>query len=355
MIATQNAADKTQKFLDDFKVSKPVIGLPGLGWDTPEMAAAVSNAGGLGVLHIGFKTEEEIERDVAKVRSLTDEPFAVLMFPQKESILDAEKLRLQDTALSPLREDLGCTAARPISAPLFDNQFRKIVELKVPAVGLRLGGLREPYMEELEANGISVFGIASNLRDAKVLVSSGVNAVVAAGWAEEGLLSHEEIGKDQAEIDSLVLWSECARALRVPVLGAGSVTTQNQVRVIKALGLAGFMLSDALLLAKESPIPDSWRTKVMYLADSASETSDTFMGRASRYLSNGLAQIFPEKGLPVLQLPYQYFALKDIFDKALEIGRIDLALLEVGQYVYLAESGTTADIINKFCGYWSED
>ena len=97
MIATQNAADKTQKFLDDFKVSKPVIGLPGLGWDTPEMAAAVSNAGGLGVLHIGFKTEEEIERDVAKVRSLTDKPFAVLMFPQKESILDAEKLRLQDT------------------------------------------------------------------------------------------------------------------------------------------------------------------------------------------------------------------------------------------------------------------
>ena len=42
MIATQNATDKTQKFLDDFKVSKPVIGLPGLGWDTPEMAAAVS-------------------------------------------------------------------------------------------------------------------------------------------------------------------------------------------------------------------------------------------------------------------------------------------------------------------------
>ena len=65
--------------------------------------------------------------------------------------------------------------------------------------------------------------------------------------------------------------------MRVPVLGAGSVTTQDQVRVIKALGLAGFMLSDALLLAKESPIPDSWRTKVMYLADSASETSDTFM------------------------------------------------------------------------------
>ena len=92
--------------------------------------------------------------------------------------------------------------------------------------------------------------------------------------------------------------------------------------MLKALGLAGFMLSDALLLVKESPIPDSWRTKVMYLADSASEMTDTFMGRASRYLSNGFAQIFPEKGLPVLQFPYQYFALKDIFDKALEMAEL---------------------------------
>ena len=66
MIATQNAADKTQKFLDDFKVSKPVIGLPGLGWDTPEMAAAVSNAGGLGVLHIGFKTERKLKEMLQK-------------------------------------------------------------------------------------------------------------------------------------------------------------------------------------------------------------------------------------------------------------------------------------------------
>lgn len=82
------------------------------------------------------------------------------------------------------------------------------------------------------------------------------------------------------------------------MLGAGSVTTQDQVRVIKVLGLAGFMLSDALLLAKESPIPDSWRTKVMYLADSASEMSDTFMGRASRYLSNGFARSSPRKVFP---------------------------------------------------------
>lgn len=89
------------------------------------------------------------------------------------------------------------------------------------------------------------------------------------------------------------------KSIESPGSGAGSITTQDQVRVLKALGLAGFMLSDALLLVKESPIPDSWRTKVMYLADSASEMTDTFMGRASRYLSNGFAQIFPEKGLPV--------------------------------------------------------
>ena len=66
MIATQNATDKTQKFLDDFKVSKPVIGLPGLGWDTPEMAAAVSNAWAcsISVLKRKKKSKEMLQKFV---------------------------------------------------------------------------------------------------------------------------------------------------------------------------------------------------------------------------------------------------------------------------------------------------
>ena len=77
MIATQNAADKTQKFLDDFKVSKPVIGLPGLGWDTPEMAAAVSNAGGAGIIATGGRTVEWTRDEIRKAKDLTAKPFGV--------------------------------------------------------------------------------------------------------------------------------------------------------------------------------------------------------------------------------------------------------------------------------------
>lgn len=344
---------KEQQFLKDFGIEKPIIGIPGLGWECPELVAAISNAGGLGVLHAEFKTEDEIEADVAKVRALTDKPFSVLLVPAKESLLDSERLRLMDAALSPLREDLNSAPVRPIILPEFDNQFRKVVELEVPSIGLHLGGLREPYMEVLEEKKIPVFGIASNFRDAKVLVSSGVQAVVAAGWAEQGLLSYEEVKKDQAAIDCQILWSECVRALKVPVLGAGSLVTANQIDLLKQLKPAGMVLSDAFLCAAESPIPESWRTKLAYLSDSASEMSEVFMGRPSRYLSNGFSQLFPEKGLPVLQFPYQYFALRDIFEKAIPTDRIDLALVEAGQFAYMAQSGKVADIIDKFYRYWT--
>lgn len=349
------AKGKEEKFLADFKVTLPIIGLAGLGWDSPEMTAAVSNAGALGVLHAGYKTSEQIRQEVARVRELTDKPFAVMLFPEKKSLLDNKSLQLMDAALSPLREDLGCTPERPIVLPEFDDQFKTVVELNVPAVGLRLGGLREPYMEELEEKGIPVFGIASNLRDAKVLVSSGVNAVVAAGWAEGGLLSYEEIKADQAQIDSLVLWAECARALKVPVLAAGSIVTPEQVKVAKQLGLAGFMLSDALVCSDESLIPDDWRLKLGYTTDAASEVNAHFMGRASRCLANGFSNLFPENELPVLQFPYQYFAIKDIFAKALSLGRIELALVELGQYAYLAQSGSAGSIIEKFANYWTTE
>lgn len=345
--------EKTQIFLNDFGIEVPIIGLPGFGWGTPQLTAAVSNAGGLGVLNIGFMNEDEIEASVAAVRKLTDKPFAVMLFAPKEALLDSRKLKLLNMALSPLREDLGLKSSfETLQRPDFDNQFKKIIDLKVPAVGLRLGGLREPYMEELEAYNIPVFGLASNLRDAKVLVSSGVQAVVAVSWAEGGLLSYEEVPTFGAQVDSLALWPECARALKVPVIAAGSVMTKGHVEAAKLFGCAGLMLSDALLCTDESTLPEAWRIKLSYTTDASSEMSSVYLGRPSRFLANGFSRTIQENELPILDFPFQYFALKDIFDSALKQNRIDLAYLEIGQNAFRAQSLPVRSIVETFTDYW---
>lgn len=344
---------KTQIFLNDFGIEVPIIGLPGFDWGTPQLTAAVSNAGGLGVLNIGFMNEDEIEASVATVRKLTDKPFAVMLFAPKEALLDSRKLKLLNMALSPLREDLGLkSSSETLQRPDFDNQFKKIIDLKVPAVGLRLGGLREPYMEELEAYNIPVFGLASNLRDAKVLVSSGVQAVVAVSWAEGGLLSYEEVPTFGAQVDSLALWPECARALKVPVIAAGSVMTKGHVEAAKLFGCAGLMLSDALLCTDESTLPEAWRIKLSYTTDASSEMSSVYLGRPSRFLANGFSRTIQENELPILDFPFQYFALKDIFDSALKQNRIDLAYLEIGQNAFRAQSLPVRSIVETFTDYW---
>lgn len=347
-------SEKTQIFLKDFGIEKPIIGLPGFGWGTPQLTAAVSNAGALGVLNIGFMNEDEIEQAVSAVRKLTDKPFAVMLFAPKEALLDSRKLKLLNMALSPLREDLGLEmGAETLQRPEFDNQFKKVIDLKVPAVGLRLGGLREPYMEELEAHGIPVFGLASNLRDAKVLVSSGVQAVAAVSWAEGGLLSYEEVPAFGAQVDSVALWPECARALSVPVIAAGSVMTQGHVEAAKLFGCAGLMLSDALVCADESPLPEAWRIKLSYTTDASTEMSSVYFGRPSRFLTNGFSRTIQENELPVLDFPFQYFALRDIFDSAVKQNRIDLAYLEIGQNASRAQSLSVHSIVEAFTDYWT--
>lgn len=345
---------KSQIFLNDFGIEIPIIGLPGFGWGTPELTAAVSNAGGLGVLNVGFMNEDEIEESVAAVRKLTDRPFAAMLFPPKKTLLDSRKLKLLNMALSPLREDFGLeTSAETLQLPDFDRQFKKIIDLRVPAVGLRLGGLREPYMEKLERCCMPVFGLASNLRDAKVLVSSGVKAVVAVSWAEGGLLSYEEVPAYGAEVDSLALWPECARALKVPVIAAGSVMTEAHAEAAKLFGCAGLMLTDALLCADESPLPEAWRTKLCYTTDASTEMSSVYLGRPSRFLANGLSRTIQENELPVLDFPFQYFALRDIFDSALKQNRIDLAYLEIGQNAFRAQSLPVQSIVEAFTDYWT--
>lgn len=331
-----------------FGIEKPIIGLTGLGWTTPKLVAAISNAGAMGVLPVGLMAEAQIEQAVGEVRKLTDKPFAVSMFPAKEALLDAQKQRMQDAALSPLREDLGLTPVRPTILPDFDTQFRKVLELKVPAIGLTLGGLREPYMEELENKGVKTFGVASNLKDAKVLVSSGVQAVVASGWSAGGLLSYCETTPEGSAIDSSVLVCECVRALPIPVIAGGSLMTESQIKATQILGASGIAVSDGFLFAQEGILPESWKVKLSYTSDSATEMSSNSAGRACRTLNNGLSRTITDNKLPVLDFPYQFFALNDIYKKALETERIDLAFLDIGQLAHLAKSATVSEIVEQY-------
>lgn len=346
------AKENTQKLLEIFGLSLPFFGIPAYGCTNEKLVATISEQGALGVLQVGFKRPTEIEDSVRKIRKLTNKQFALLLHPPQKSILDTKKLELLNTAIAAIREELGLPLTPKIVNPDFEEQFQTICDLRIPVLGLQLGGLREPYMEKLEQNNIKTFGLASNLRDAKVLKSSGVDAVVLSGFSEPGLVSCNEVRGEKAKIDSICLMIEAVRAVSIPVLVASSILDKGQVDACKTIGIDGLVLSDAFLLSDESDIPEEWKASIPYLSDSASEVGKVFMGKDSRYLVNGLSEAIKENDLPILDFPYQFLALRDIFEVARRQKKLGLAFLEVGQLAYLARKLPAKSIINLFEQWW---
>lgn len=329
-----------------FGIEKPIIVRVGHLWQTPELIAEAAESGALGVLCAGLMSAAEIKENVSKIRMLTDKPFAVEIFPEQKTKLDEEAFRLQKLSLQPLREDLGLS--EPIVNRLnFEEQFKALLDLEIPIVGTCLGGLREPYMEVLEEKDIKVYGVACNLKDCKVLVASGVKTIIAQGFGAAGLHSFCEERLGAENIDSLTLYSELDRALKIPFAVEGSCVNKKQVKAVLAMGASAIVLSDALLRARESAFPTCWREKISYFSDAATRLNSYGMGRPSRSLYTGIFESIEENEVPVLEFPYQWFAMQDIFKKAAQDDLMELAYIEMGQSAYQSKEGKTSEIINE--------
>ncbi len=332
-------------------IEKPLLVWPGISFQTPTLVAKASEAGALGVLSAGYMSSAEIEAAVQTIRAKTDKPFAVQIFPEQKGKLSLERLRLLDLAVEAVRKELGLsvpdvdTLKKAID---FSKQWEALLDLSVPVIGLSLGGLREPYMDVLKDKGIKTFGAASNLKDSKVLVSSGVDCIVAQGWSAPGLRSYCECEAEGSGIDTLALLSQVKRAVQIPFVAEGSFMTKEAVKAVMSLGASGLALCDEVINSYESSLSDTMRSHLRYLSDSSSQVTSVADGRPSRLLFNGILSELHDDGLQLLDFPYQCLALRDIFKVAKERDLLDNIYLEWGQLSYMAEHAPVQSIINKY-------
>ena len=350
-LSSQNHQNQIERVQWYFDIEKPIFCRPSFCWQTPELIAQASNSGALGVLSAGLMTPEELAENVGRIRELTDKPFAVEIFPEQKTAFDAKKFELLNKALRPVREDLGLDDPEVPKGIDFEAQFKKILDLDVKILGVCLGGLREPYMEALEEKDVRIYGVSSNLKDSKVLVASGVKTILAQGWGAPGLRSFCESSVTASAIDSLTYFSELNRALKIPFVADASLLSEDAVKAALQLGASGIVISDGLINTSESTFPQTWRLPLSYFSDGASEVNSFAMGRPSRSLYTGILEAIQENELPVLDFPYQWFALKDIFKKAEEFGSMDLAYIEFGQSAYQVKTGSVKEVVDYVHGW----
>lgn len=329
---------------DFFDIEYPIFSA-GMGGTVspagPELAAAVSAAGGLGVIGGAFVPPEELRQQILQVREETDKPFGVdtlipfsvtqgnLESPIKlDATLPAEHAAFVERFAD--KYDLGdiADAEIPIFDPVFiREQLEVVLEMAVPVY---VAGIGDPgfLVERAKEMGIDmkVGVVVGAVRHAQKSMESGVDFIVAQGNDGGG---HNSVVGTMALIPQVV--DEVAG--RIPVLGAGSIMDGRQMVAAMALGAQGVWCGSAFLATHEARLTKGQKQMLIETKETGTELTASYSGKRARVISGPYLDEFEKSGLPVLPMHQQLSMTDQIFQAADAQGRVDVNPGVAGQGV----------------------
>jgi len=309
----------------------------------PELAAEVSNAGGLGILAGLLAKGEDLRTQIRRVRELTDRPFGVNLWLHSElrppidpAALPQERVAAVQETLNVFRRRLGVaeSTARPAPTPdTVDEAFEMILEERVPVWSTGLGEPDAKRIARCHERGIRVIVMVATVEDARRVANAGVDAVVAQG-AEAG--GHRSFGvkpasREEASVGTMVLVPEIVDAVGVPVIAAGGIADGRGIAAALALGASGVMLGTRFVATKESQAAAFWKGAIVEARGDQTTITDAFTGLYARAIPNAFATGYEASGAPVLPSLLQSSAAQDVYAASAAQGNRDYFPLLAGQ------------------------
>ncbi len=364
----------TSRICDLLKIEYPIV-LAGMGGaSVPALAAAVSNAGGLGVLGAAACAPERLREWIRQTRELTDKPFGVdTLLPASVRLgkspqsgaapadpmgLAAEYRQFAEDFMA--REGLvradGEAARRAIGGrdaeggpPLFSKEFFEaqmevVIEEKVPVYAAGLGN-PGPWMDRLHANGTIVMAVVGKVKHAQQVVESGIDVIVAQG---------HDGGGHNSPIGTISLIPQVVDAVgdRVPVLGAGGISDGRGVAAAFMLGAEGAWVGTAFLATEEAGIEDFQKDAIVEGGDADTVVSRSITGKPARMIRNKWADAWVDAGKEPLPMPYQSMISGPVMAAGIEARRKDILPGFAGQGIGLIHAvrpaaAVMADLVSE--------
>ncbi len=336
--------------LRDLGIPHPIIQAPMAGGpSTPELVAAVCNAGALGSLGSAYSTPEQITADMQKVRALTDKPFNVNLFAggyALESPVDAAPML---ALLAEIHEALHLPPPGLPAWPVnpFAEQLQAVLEAH-PAVFSFTLGIPDPHtIARLKAAGIAIFGTATTLEEGKMLEASGVTAIVAQG-AEAGSHRGTFAGPfESAMIPTLELVQSLRAGVSVPIIASGGLMDGRDIAQAFTRGASAAQLGTAFLTCPEAGTPEAYRSAILAARTDATVITRAFSGRPARALLNTFISKLEGKEKVILPFPLQNALTRPMRNAAAKLGEAGYLSLFAGQGVTRARALPAAELIRR--------
>jgi enoyl-[acyl-carrier protein] reductase II len=260
-----------------------------------KLAAAVSEAGGLGIVASGNSPPELIKAEIHKIREMTDKPFGVNVM-----------------LLSPYAKEIS----------------ELLTEEKVPVI---ITGAGNPgkYMKTWKEAGIKIIPVVPSVAFAKHLEKAGADAIICEGT---------EAGGHVGELTTMCITPQVADAVNIPVIAAGGIGDGRGIAAVFSLGAQGVQVGTRFLLANECSVHQNYKDKVKRASDTDTAVTGRKTGHPVRVLKNRLVTKFKE-------LEKNNATIDEM--EALGRGRLYTAAVEGDVNYGSVMSGQIAGLINK--------
>lgn len=337
-------------FFERLSVSLPIIQAPMAGTSTPEMAAAVSNAGALGSIAVGATDAAGARAMIDAVRRKTCRAFNVNLFVHAPPRRDPAREAAWLGALTPLFEAEGATPPTELreiytSFAEDDAMLRLLVEQAPPVVSFHFGLPSADRIAALKGAGCTLLATATSLAEAQAVREAGIDAVVAQGWEAGG---HRGMFDPQAPDDRLgtvALTRLLVARSGLPVIAAGGIMDGAGIRAMLDLGAMAAQLGTAFIACPESSADAFHRAALSSEVAEHTVMTEMISGRPARCLANRFTAWGAKQSIAPADYPVAYDAGKALNAAAKARGDGGYGAQWAGQGAPLARAMPAADLI----------
>jgi nitronate monooxygenase len=295
-------------FTERLNLKWPILQAPMGSFTTPALAAAVSNAGGLGSLGMWGLSDEDAERRIAGFRQQSGGSLNVNYPVWSEAKITPQASEAMRKHLQPHYDAKGLGVVpqpKGAASEVSREHLAMLLRTKPEMVSFHFGLPRSEIVRAIKDAGIFIISSATTVAEAKTLEECGVDAIIAQGTeagGHRGTFSGVDISMQPG---LFALLPQVVDAVSVPVIAAGGVADGRQVAAAFILGASAVQLGTAFLLCEEANVLDAHRAALRETNDACTIVTDMITGRPARWIRNRLVDDLIASGLEPVSFPGQ--------------------------------------------------